>query len=277
MHSTSNASPALSLNRRLQAFTERPSWATYLPIELQPNLRNSIETSKAADHRSPQPFRPNEATLDVSQVLCMPMINKLPDAKAQFDFMPFHGTSFAQEHPRSAQAPVTLHKGSLSASALTGRVWALARDPKGCREVQEALDSADNEEVRVAMVAELHHHVWEAMRCPHANFVIQKAIALLRPDEVQFVVDEIVEKGHRAIAQAAKHKFGCRIIQRLLEHCSGNQLKSLSDGLLSDAVSTARHPYGNYVMQQLLEYGTDKQKHTLIEELQKHACAVGTN
>lgn len=162
-------------------------------------------------------------------------------------------------------------------SALTGRVWSLARDPQGCRELQHALEAAASEEERLAIAMELQGHVWDAMRCPHANYVLQKSIALLSPLASQFVIDEVVKKGERAIAQAARHKYGCRILQRLLERCNCEQVSHLVEALLSDAISTSRHPYGNYVMQHLLEHGTKDQRSTLIKMLEQHAPVAGAD
>jgi pumilio RNA-binding family len=160
--------------------------------------------------------------------------------------------------------------------ALSGRVWALARDPQGCREVQQALEAANDEE-RQAIALELQGHVWDAMRCPHANYVLQKSITMQSPVACQFVIDEILKKGERAIAQVARHKYGCRILQRLLEHCSVEQVLGLVDALLADSIPTCRHPYGNYVMQHMLEYGTDEQRITLIKKLEQHAPVVGAD
>jgi len=169
-----------------------------------------------------------------------------------------------------------ISSASGSESALSGRVWSRARDPQGCREVQHALEAA-NENERLAITMELHGHVWDAMRCPHANYVLQKSIALQNPLASQFAIDEIMKKGERAIAQAARHKYSCRIIQRLLEHCSCEQVSCLVEALLADAVATSRHPYGNYVMQHLLECGTKDQRSTLIRMLEQHAPVIGAD
>jgi pumilio RNA-binding family len=142
--------------------------------------------------------------------------------------------------------------------------------------VQHALEVAKEDE-RMAITMELHGHVWDAMRCPHANYVLQKSIALQSPLASQFVIDEIMKKGERAIAQAARHKYGCRIIQRLLEHCSGEQTSCLVEALLADAVTTSRHPYGNYVMQHLLDCGTNDQRSALIRKLEQHAPVIGAD
>merc|ERR1719145_46714 len=59
-----------------------------------------------------------------------------------------------------------------------GNVWRLSRDAPGCRIVQDALDNATCDADRVALASEIRSHVWEALRCPHANFVLQKFIGV---------------------------------------------------------------------------------------------------
>ena len=64
---------------------------------------------------------------------------------------------------------------------LAGRVWELSQDSKGCRDVQLAIEQA-TDELRRLLVAEVAGHVLDAMRCPHANHVLQKCITSSRPE-----------------------------------------------------------------------------------------------
>jgi hypothetical protein len=57
-------------------------------------------------------------------------------------------------------------------------------------------------------------HVREAIESPHANFVLQKLIETMPPSFTSFVLDEI--RGH--VDWAARHRFGCRVVARLVEH-----------------------------------------------------------
>eukprot|EP00435_Cladocopium_sp_Y103_P035409 s456_g9.t1 len=148
---------------------------------------------------------------------------------------------------------------------LTGRVWELSQDAKGCRDVQRAIEEAADNVTRSRLVAELAGHVLDAMRCPHANHVLQKCITCSRPQDCQFIVDEIMAC-HGFAELAARHKFGCRIIQRLVEQCP-QQVEGMASAILSDVSSIARHPYGNYVLQNLLEHGSPSQRRRLAEEL----------
>eukprot|EP00929_Paragymnodinium_shiwhaense_P024737 TRINITY_DN15133_c0_g1_i3.p1 TRINITY_DN15133_c0_g1~~TRINITY_DN15133_c0_g1_i3.p1 ORF type:complete len:387 (+),score=78.74 TRINITY_DN15133_c0_g1_i3:72-1232(+) len=252
--------PVLSLYRRMMVSNEMPSWAAYLPE----GLRESLERGdfKQPDSVTRISSDSTTASLRPSSKLCAALRPPSSDLSAALKKL------------------AHLEEGEkLSA----GFVWALARNPKGCRDVQNCLENAATEKARVALAHELQGHVWDALRCPHANYVLQKVICLLKPSDMQFVVDEVVGKGVRAINHAARHKYGCRIIQRMLEHCTPAQVGPMVDFLLSDAVVTAMHPYGNYVMQHVIEYGSAEQRGRVAKALAEHvedagrddyACAV---
>ncbi|CAE7867112.1 APUM1 [Symbiodinium microadriaticum] len=157
-------------------------------------------------------------------------------------------------------------------TSLVGRVWELSQDSKGCRDVQLALEQA-GEDLRRLIVAEVAGHVLDAMRCPHANHVLQKCITSSRPADCQFIIDEIMAC-NGFVELAARHKYGCRIIQRLLERCSTAQVECVANAILSDVSGIARHPYGNYVLQNLLEHGTPAHRHKLAEELRKEIVPI---
>lgn len=161
-------------------------------------------------------------------------------------------------------------QGDLSMGPLTGKVWQLSRDAAGCRQVQDTFDNATCDEERVALASELVGHVWEALKCMHANHVIQKSITTNRPHVSQFVIDELTQHGAKGITQAARHRFGCRILQRLLEHCSEEQMSSIVEVLLSDAVDLSSHTYGHYVMQHLFEQCSPDVVSHLSYSLQQH-------
>merc|ERR1719191_966809 len=115
------------------------------------------------------------------------------------------------------------------------------------------------------------------MRCPHANYVIQKCISVMRPANLQFIIDELALGSPGMVTYAARHKYGCRIVQRLLEHGLPAQVQKLAERLLDDAVATCLHPYGNYVMQHLVEHGTPAQRSRLSLVLQQHAEVLGSD
>jgi hypothetical protein len=158
-----------------------------------------------------------------------------------------------------------------------GDVWILSRDAKGCRQVQQAFDESSSDEERLALATQFVGRVWAALKCPHANHVIQKCISTIRPVDVQFIIDELREVAAGGVAQAARHRYGCRIIQRLLEHCAVEQVTPMVNDLLADAASLSSHIYGNYVIQHMLEFCTPDVVSHLTSILEVHVPSMALN
>uniref|UniRef100_A0A7S1F1W1 PUM-HD domain-containing protein n=1 Tax=Noctiluca scintillans TaxID=2966 RepID=A0A7S1F1W1_NOCSC len=165
----------------------------------------------------------------------------------------------------------------LSVEMVPGNVWSFATKPDGCRIVQQAFDEARNNGEREALAAELHGHVWAALRCPSANFVLQKCIATLHHHSLQFVLDELMLQGCSAAVYAAKHRYGCRIVLRLLEHCTASQVAPLSEALLESLEALCAHAYGNFVVQHLIDFGSREQTRRCFSLLAKRALDLGLN
>lgn len=162
-----------------------------------------------------------------------------------------------------------------------GRVWELSQQKVGCRQVQHALHEAESDLQREALASELHGHVVEASKCPHDNHVLHRIMLSMPSPSVQFIVDELFRKG--VVTQMAQHKFGCRILQGLLEFCPASQMKELVRKLLAELHALAAHAYGNFLTQALLKFGTDEDHDRILQKLteifrslvsETHSCAV---
>lgn len=156
-------------------------------------------------------------------------------------------------------------------------MWQLSLRQRGSRAVQEAIELCSSDAEREAIAKELHGHIWEAVRCPHANFVVQRLIVALRPGACQFIIEEILRPGPKSICYLARHKYGCRTLQRLLEHCNHVQTAPLAEAMLAEVVPLSRHPYGNYVLQQLLEHGSCAHQSLIIQRLLKSVALIGSD
>ena len=51
------------------------------------------------------------------------------------------------------------------------------------------------------------------------------------------------------------HPYGCRVIQRILEHCNPEQTGPILEELHSNTEQLLQDQYGNYVIQHVLERG----------------------
>lgn len=149
-----------------------------------------------------------------------------------------------------------------------GMVWPLSRHPVGCRLVQRALEVTPSPFAE-RLAHELAGHVKEAAASPHANYVLQKVITQLRPGASTFIAEELLENG----ARFARHRFGCRILCRLLEHCTTEaSTQRLISNILEDpaeALELCRHNFGHHVVQLVLERGHPRHKELVLQVLRR--------
>mmetsp|Transcript_36814 Transcript_36814/g.83297 ORF Transcript_36814/g.83297 Transcript_36814/m.83297 type:complete len:413 (+) Transcript_36814:62-1300(+) len=167
-------------------------------------------------------------------------------------------------------------------TALRGCVVPLSFDAAGCRAVQQALHVVDRK-IAVDLAAELRGHVCEAIRSPHANYVIQKVIEVLPMAQASFVADELRGMG----VEVARHRYGCRILCRLLEHSASDAGPvALIDEVLGEVSGLCRHSFGHYVIQSVLEHGSPEQRQQIAAALRgelsrsvqnRNACYVIEN
>jgi hypothetical protein len=159
-------------------------------------------------------------------------------------------------------------EGRLTAlNDLRGRVLALAFDKSGCRVVQAAIEVANQQEAST-LCSELKGSVRKAIRCPHANYTIQKIVQVLPPSHVSFIVKELLGAGR----EIARHSYGCRVLCRLLEHHScaehiDGEAAILIDEVVEDAAELCRHAFGHHVIQSIVEHGTSQHRDKIIAVL----------
>jgi hypothetical protein len=149
----------------------------------------------------------------------------------------------------------------------------LMRCSEGSRRVQDALDNATSDGEREAVAREMHGYVVSAMRCPHANHVVQKCLSTMQPGGLQFIVDEII-KTDGMVRKLAMHRYGGRIIQQLFGKCEASQVGELTEALLRDTVELSCHTYGNYSIQKLLQFGTAEQKYRCVRMLEQNVGSI---
>jgi len=169
-----------------------------------------------------------------------------------------------------------MHSGCQSIdAAVAGSVLKLSRQTQGCRQVQHALDVAKDGKVVVALANELRNYVWETMRCPNGNHVLQKCIPMMQPQDLQFMLDELMCRN--IPAQASCHKYGCRIVQKLLEHCNADQKRPLVEAIVTRISQIACNPFGNYVIQHLLAHADLEWSRILSDALQQNIRALASD
>lgn len=165
----------------------------------------------------------------------------------------------------------------MAVSSISGNVLQMSLEPYGCRVVQAALDSVSKAE-KLALASELHGHVRLATTSPHANFVIQKVVEVLPVNLTTFVAEELAG----IAADVAQHRFGCRVLSRLVEHhLSGGApcgaTAALIDELLVSTDQLARHNFARHVLELVLEHGSGGHKHRIAQAMQSNAFYYARN
>jgi len=149
--------------------------------------------------------------------------------------------------------------------ALVGSVPDLAFDASACRVVQKAIEFGEEEEV-VSLCLELQGRIRDAIRSPHANHVIQKLVEVLPQPSLGFVVEEMLGAG----PEVARHRYGCRVLCRLVERhfCRPvAHMDELIEELLAEGAELSRHTYGHYVIEMILQTGSAHQRRQICTAL----------
>lgn len=168
----------------------------------------------------------------------------------------------------------TMHN---AVSNIIGSALRMSLEPCGCRVVQSALAVGSMAE-KEALVAEFRDNVLLMVSSPHGNFVIQKAIEVLPVNSVSFVSEELSSFA----VEVAQHRFGCRVISRLVEHhlCSNVAYPStnyLIDELLLDVDQLIRHNFARHVLELILEHGAATHKQAIASAIQSNLFYYAKN
>jgi len=129
--------------------------------------------------------------------------------------------------------------------------------------VQRAVEVADRVTAQ-ELVQALHGHVRDLIRSPNGNYVVQKIVEVLPPGQADFVACEL----RGCAAEVARHRFGCRVIIRLIEQCPdtlANPLRAaLVEELLVDVTDLCRHPFGQYTIKAILGHAHPMQRQRVL-------------
>lgn len=98
----------------------------------------------------------------------------------------------------------------------------------------------------------------------NGNHVVQKCIECVDATSLQFIINAF----NGQIFTLSTHPYGCRVIQRILEHCSGDQTAPILAELYVNLEKLVQDQYGNYVIQHVL--GKQQERKREREKLNLH-------
>ena len=122
-------------------------------------------------------------------------------------------------------------------------MWLLVHDHNGNHVIQRSITKI-NEFVAQATTVGLEDQEGEEQN---------EAMTTSLVNALDIIIDEVTS----SIKELATHPYGCRVVQRLIEHCHDAQKDKVLDCIFDADLSSSliNHEYGNYVIQRFLTYG----------------------
>lgn len=145
----------------------------------------------------------------------------------------------------------------------------VALSPHGCRVIQKVLGAGGGLPLE-KLVASLAAHTKELYESPNGNHVLARICEVMPGSALCPIISQLMDPGpnkDRGPKLVARHRFGCRILERLIEHCPEPAIRELLDEVMDDSVALSRHPFGNFVIQHIIEHGSTKQKDKVMKQL----------
>lgn len=135
----------------------------------------------------------------------------------------------------------------------------LSNTQLSCRIIQKAVQRIDQQDV-CKLVSEFQDKVLLFIHDPNGNHVIQRCIQVMSAlsqapedgcdngpnlysnlsDQMQFIIDDIVAN----IEMLSTHRYGCRVVQRAVEHCEAVQKNAVLENIVSCLDSLIVDHYG---------------------------------
>lgn len=146
----------------------------------------------------------------------------------------------------------------------------IALNQHGTRALQKVIEFISTPEQTRTVVHALQNHVVELVQDLNGNHVIQKCLNRLPADDAQFIYDAV---GSDCVI-VGTHRHGCCVLQRCIDHASGEQRARLISQITSNAFSLVQDPFGNYVVQYILDLGEPHFTEPLCEAFRGNVPAL---
>lgn len=144
--------------------------------------------------------------------------------------------------------------------------------------VQKALETLDDTDLP-KLLTEFQNNVLSCVHDQNGNHVIQKCIEVMSgkartarisgdaaqadffDEQIDFIVEDILGN----VQSLSCHPYGCRVLQRILEHCPEPKKKDALDEISKCHKTLLDDQYGNYVIQHVLQFGRTSDRDSLLQ------------
>ncbi|KAB8760580.1 hypothetical protein FH972_026572 [Carpinus fangiana] len=127
----------------------------------------------------------------------------------------------------------------------------IALNQHGTRALQKMIEFVSTPAQVQTVIMALRDQVVPMIQDLNGNHVIQKCLNRLSSEDAQFIFDAVAS--HCVVV--GTHRHGCCVIQRCIDHASGNQKAQLVAAITASSYPLVQDPFGNYVLQYIFDQG----------------------
>uniref|UniRef100_A0A671NDN6 PUM-HD domain-containing protein n=1 Tax=Sinocyclocheilus anshuiensis TaxID=1608454 RepID=A0A671NDN6_9TELE len=106
------------------------------------------------------------------------------------------------------------------------------------------------------------------------HLLINCIVNTLQNTIVLFSMSRFIQQKLERVFVLSTHPYGCRVIQRILEHCTQEQTLPILEELHQHSEQLGQDQYGNYVIQHVLEHGRPEDKSKIVAEVRGKVLAL---
>ncbi|KAF5021988.1 hypothetical protein F66182_5945 [Fusarium sp. NRRL 66182] len=125
----------------------------------------------------------------------------------------------------------------------------IALNQHGTRALQKMIEYVSTPQQVHLIIEALRFRVVELIQDLNGNHVIQKCLNKLTAPDAQFIFDAV---GNNCV-EVGTHRHGCCVLQRCIDHASGDQKLWLIQRITEHARILVQDPFGNYVVQYIID------------------------
>ncbi|KKZ64637.1 hypothetical protein EMCG_09445 [[Emmonsia] crescens] len=125
----------------------------------------------------------------------------------------------------------------------------IALNQHGTRALQKMIEFISTPEQTQTVINALRDKVVDLVQDLNGNHVIQKCLNRLSATDAQFIYDAV----GTSCVTVGTHRHGCCVLQRCIDHASGDQRARLIEQITNNAFTLVQDPFGNYVVQYILD------------------------
>ncbi|GAV73745.1 PUF domain-containing protein, partial [Cephalotus follicularis] len=163
-----------------------------------------------------------------------------------------------------------------SLDELKGRLFTVAKEQQGCRFLQHIVEENKPEDIEMIFM-EVKEVVHELMVDPVANYLIQKLIEACNEQQMNGMVLSLVCDEEK-LMNICGHSHGTRVIQKLLEHVTTREQKSLIiSALKCITVTLTKSMHGHHVIQQCFRQFSNEEAKPLLDDIAENCLDIATD